>query len=575
MQLKKGIPVSPGIAVGQVFVLDTEEIRIPQRFIEKDNVDSEIARFDEATGLARKRLEREIVKVGEKVGVGGQILEIHRQLLSDPVLIGDIHVGIRENQYTAEYSVSRVINRYVKKFKKLESPMIQERIHDLIDVERLVLSTLLGSKLESLDTLEEPVVLVAHNLTPAQTASLDPKSILGFATDVGGKTSHTAIVARALKIPAVVAIDGISTTALGGDTLIIDGLRGVVILDPDPKTIEDYRQKAKDIERTARRLRKQTRLPSQSLDGYEIDVQANIELPQEVHAAVDLGASGIGLFRTEFIHLSAPRPDEELHFKQYRQVLKEVGDEQVVTLRTLDLGGDKSDPTYKHVEENPYLGCRSIRYCLAHPEIFRAQLRAIFRASVFGRVRLMLPMVGSLDEFEQALVFIEETKDELEREGVKIEGEIPIGVMVELPSLAVIADLIAPKVDFFSVGTNDLVQYTLAVDRGNEQVADLYDPAHPAVLRLLVDTLRAGREANIPVSICGEMAGETIFLPLLLGLGFRSLSVNPQTIPEVKSAIRSISIHDAIELARECLNLPDGREIESRLLGWQERVRVS
>lgn len=567
MELRKGIAVSPGITIGPAFVLDTEEIRIPQRFIEKENVEGELQRFDEAIRSAHKTINVDIEQVGNKIGVGSQILEIHKQLLSDPVLLKEVHGFIADHQYTAEYAVSRVINRYIKKFKGVDSPIIQERIPDLYDVERLILNTLLGGRVETLKTLESEVIVIARNLTPAQTAALNPSVVLGFATDLGGKTSHTAIMARALGIPAVVALENVSTTVLGGDIVIIDGFRGVVLINPDPKTIETYQEKAQNVERTSRRIRKQVQLPSETIDGYPIDLQANIELPTEVHVARDFGASGIGLYRTEFIHMQNPKPDEELHFDHYSQVIKEL-DGRELTIRTLDLGGDKFSDSFVNVEENPFLGCRSIRYCFAHPDIFVAQLRAIFRASALGPIRMMLPMIGSLREIEQALVLIEQVKEELRAEGVAHNGDIPLGIMIEIPSSALIADVLAPRVKFFSIGTNDLVQYSLAVDRGNQSVAGLYDPVHPAVLRLMVETLRAGDKAGIPVSLCGEMATETLYIPLLIGLGMRSLSVSPHLLPEVKQVIRSISVGEANRLARRCLALPDGSEIVEELTAW-------
>ncbi len=570
MELKKGIPVSPGIVIGQVFVLDTEEIRIPQRFIEKEEIDPELARFECAIVLAEKNLAREIKKVGKKIGVASQILEIHHQLLRDSILQSEIQKGIRENQYTAEYAVSRVLNRYIKQLQSMDSPIIAERIHDLYDIERLILNTLLGGRVETLQTLEESVVLIARNLTPSQAASLDPKLVTGFATDVGGKTSHTAIMARALGIPAVVALENISTSVAGGDVVIIDGFRGVVILDPDKRTLAEYRDKVQDVERVAIRLKKQIGLVSETIDGYSIDVKANIELPQEVHSAVSLGAAGIGLFRTEFIHLDSARPDEEFHFNHYRAVLRELGD-QPLTIRTLDLGGDKSTDEFAFNEENPFLGCRSIRYCFSRPDVFRVQLRAILRASALGRVKLMIPMIGAVSELEKAQHMIEQVCEELQSEGIAYDPDIEIGMMVEVPSAAITADMFASRVKFFSVGTNDLIQYSLAVDRTNEHVAELYDPVHPAVLRLLVQTLDAAEKSEIDVSLCGEMGAEPLFLPLLVGLGFRCLSVTPQRIPEVKQVIRSIQVNEAARLADRCLAMCDGFAVTRELRDWSRQ----
>jgi len=568
MQLKKGIPVSPGIAIRQAFVLDTEELRIPQRFVEKKDVDSEVERYEQAVRDAQKSLTAEILRLDAKIEIHTQILEIHKDLVADPVLRDEIVAAIRDHQYTAEHAVSRVLNRYIKKFQAMDSPILAERVHDLYDIEKLILSTLLGKRMETINTLEQEVVLVAHNLTPAQTAKLDTRWIHGFATDVGGKTSHTAIMARALGIPAVVGLEDISTTAIGGDIVIIDGFRGVVMIDPDERTLAEYRQKESDTQRVARRLRRQTSLPAESIDGHPIQVQANIELPQEVHASVELGADGIGLFRSEFIYFQAPRNGEELHFQNYRMVLSELGGRSL-TIRTLDLGGDKAATDGGAlVEDNPFLGCRSIRWCLNRPDVFREQLRAILRVSALGPVRLMFPMVTSIHELDRTIVLLDQIKEELRREGLPFDEELPIGVMVEVPALALIADLLVSRVDFLSVGTNDLVQYTLAVDRGNEHVADLYDPVHPAVLRLLVQLLEVGRRGEIEVSVCGEMASEPLYLPLLLGLGLRRLSVSPQLIPEVKQVIRAVKVYETQELADRCLGMTDGVAITRALRRW-------
>jgi len=365
----------------------------------------------------------------------------------------------------------------------------------------------------------------------------------------------------------VVGLDDIATATVGGDTVIIDGFRGVVIIDPDDRTLEEYRHREADTRKVARRLRRQTRLPSESIDGHQVQILANIELPQEVHSSVELGADGIGLFRTEFLYFQSPRNGEELHFQNYRMVMQELGG-RPLTIRTLDIGGDKALENSSLVEDNPFLGCRSIRWCLNRPDVFREQLRAILRASALGPVRLMYPMITSIHELDSATVLLDEVRDDLRQEGVPFDEEMPVGVMVEVPSLALIADLLASRVDFLSVGTNDLVQYTLAVDRGNEHVADLYDPVHPAVLRLLVQILDVGRRWDIEVSVCGEMAAEPLYIPLLLGLGLRKISVSPQLIPETKRVIRSLRAYETQEIAARCLEMSDGVSITRALKRW-------
>ncbi len=575
MEVRKGIPVSPGVVARYAYVLDTEEIHIPQRFIEKNQVEEEAARYEEGNQMARRSLEQEIERMGDKIPITSQILEIHKSLVADPVLKNEILAGIRENQYTAEHAVSRTIQRYIKKFEKMDSPIISERVHDLVDIEKLLLKILLGHRFESMHALDQEVVVVAHNLTPAQAAKLDPRWVKGFATEVGGKTSHTAIMARALGIPAVVGLEGISTSVMSGDLVVIDGFRGTVILNPDEDTIEEAHLKEANVRRFSQRLRRDARLPAETIDGYPLELHANVEMPQEVASAVELGASGIGLFRTEYLYLQKPRGGEDWHYQHYLKLVEAL-DGRPVTIRTLDLGGDKglSEDGGALREENPFLGCRSIRYCFAHPEMFREQLRAILRVSAIGRVAIMLPMVTSLAEIERASRILDEVKQELRRKGLAFDEAIPLGVMVEVPSLAIVADQVARRVSFFSVGTNDLVQYTLAVDRGNEHVASLYDPVHPAVIRLLARTLEAGTQAGIQVSICGEMASEPLYIPFLIGLGYRSLSVSPPMLPEVKRIVRSIQVHEVRRLAQSCLDMTDGQEISAQLRQWaQDHVR--
>ncbi|RTZ91480.1 MAG: phosphoenolpyruvate--protein phosphotransferase [Bacillota bacterium] len=566
MEIRHGIPVSPGIVIAEALVLDSEKLRIPQRFVEKGLIESEIGRFKQAVDDSNRTLDTEIARLGEEIEIHARILGVHQDLASDPVLHSEVEQAIRDNSYTAEHALSKVMNRYVRKLQDLKSPILSERVHDLQDVEKLLLSTLLGKRIEGLSNLKDEVVVIAHNLTPAQTAKLDPEMVKGFATDVGGKTSHTAIMGRALGIPAVVGLEDIATAVVGGDLIVIDGYRGVVVIDPDEGQIAEYSARARKMQSLAKRLKSQAKLPAETIDGHRIEVHANIELPSEVKSAVECGASGIGLYRTEFIHLQAPTAGEEVHFENYRSVIESLGG-LPLTVRTLDLGGDKL-PEGGLEEENPFLGCRSIRWCLANPKPFRAQIRAILRAGLLGPVRLMLPMITSISELDRSLQIIDEVSDELRAEGVEFDENIPIGVMVEVPSLALIASHVAGRVSFLSVGTNDLVQYTLAVDRGNEHVADLYDPMHPAVLHLILQLVRTGQEHSVRVSLCGEMASESIYLPLLVGMGLREISVSPQLIPEVKQVIRSLVDYEVRELSARCLQMSDGEQITRELHHW-------
>jgi phosphotransferase system enzyme I (PtsI) len=458
------------------------------------------------------------------------------------------------------------MNRYVRKLQDLKSPILLERVHDLQDVEKLLLSTLLGKRIEGLSNLQGEVVVIAHNLTPAQTAKLDPEKVKGFATDMGGKTSHTAIMGRALGIPAVVGLEDISTSVVGGDRVIIDGYRGVIVIDPDESQISDYMARASEMEKLSLHFRSQAKLPAETIDGHLLEVHANIELPSEVKSAVEFGASGIGLYRTEFIHLQSPLAGEEVHYTNYCAVLESLGG-LPLTVRTLDLGGDKL-PEGGFEEENPFLGCRSIRWCFANPEPFRAQIRAVLRAGARGPVRMMLPMITTIPELDRSLQMIDEEISGLREAGVDFDENIPIGVMVEVPSLALIASHVAGRVSFLSIGSNDLVQYTLAVDRGNEHVADLYDPMHPAVLQLISQLVRTGEEHGIRVSLCGEMASEPIYLPLLVGLGLREISVSPQLIPEVKQVVRHLLDYEVRLLSERCLAMSDGESITRELRLW-------
>jgi len=566
MEIRHGIPVSPGIVIAEALVLDSEELRIPQRFVESQHVEREIGRFKQAVDDSNATLDAEISRLGEEIEIHARILGVHRDLASDPVLHAEVEEAIRENSYTAEHALSRVMNRYIRKLQDINSPILSERVHDLQDVERLLLSTLLGKRIEGLSNLQDEVVVIAHNLTPAQTAKLDPNKVRGFATDMGGKTSHTAIMGRALGIPAVVGLEDISTTVVGGDQIVIDGYRGVVVINPDEGQLAEYSARASKMQRLARRLKSQAKLPAETIDGHRIEVHANIELPSEVESAVECGAAGIGLYRTEFIHLQAPNAGEEVHYENYRSVMESL-EGLPLTVRTLDLGGDKL-PEGGLEEENPFLGCRSIRWCLANPEPFRAQIRAILRAGLLGPIRLMLPMITSISELDRSLQIIDEVSDQLRSEGVEFDENIPIGVMVEVPSLALIASHVAGRVSFLSVGTNDLVQYTLAVDRGNEHVANLYDPMHPAVLQLILHLIRTGQDHGVRVSLCGEMAAEPIYLPLLVGLGLREISVSPQLIPEVKQVIRNLVDYEVRDLSSRCLKMSDGEQITRELHRW-------
>jgi phosphotransferase system enzyme I (PtsI) len=575
MEIRRGIPVSPGVAIGPAFVLEAEDIRIPRRFIRPEEVASEVERFRRAVDVTEQEIRSFRDRVSEKVGaeVAG-IFDAHLRLLRDPSLLAGVEELVREKNFTPEHSVSRVFNHYARRFQEMEDVYLQERISDLRDIERRLLRSLVGEKREELRSLREPVILVARDLTPSQTADLDRSRILGFATDGGGQTSHTAIVARALQMPAVVGLHTVTADVAGGDLLIIDGTRGLVIVGPDEEMLKEYRRRqVSEREHEEALAAEIQRVPSETRDGVAVRLLANIEFPEEIPVSLQYGAEGIGLYRTEFLYLAQMRaPTEDEHFAVYAKALALLEGRPLV-IRTLDLGADKlpAEAGGFH-ERNPILGCRSLRLCFRNMHLFRTQLRAILRASAGGDLRILFPMVAAVEEFRQAKRVVSELMDELDREGIGYNREVKMGAMVEVPAAALTADTLAGEVDFLSIGTNDLIQFTLAVDRGNENVAALYNPAHPAVLKLLRMVLEAGERAGVEVAMCGEMSGDVQFTLLLLGLGLRVFSVAPALIPEVKRVVRAVALSEAQEVARTALSLSDPAEILAYLAGVTRRV---
>jgi len=569
METKKGIAVSPGIAIGEAVVLGQEDLSIHRRSVPKAKVREEIERLDKAVKDAVEEINDEIARFGDDAKITRQILESHRDMIADPTLRKEMVERIRTKLHSAEYALALVLRGYYKRFEEMESEYISERAHDLADIEKKLLRLLLGKKLTRHARWGKETVIVSHSLSPSEAALLDRNWVKGFAIDVGGRTSHTAIMARAMQIPAVVGLEDITRMASGGERMIVDGYTGIIILDPDRKTLEEYKRKASMSADFYVKLHHETRYPSQTLDGYEISVAANIELPDEVRTALDWGASGIGLYRTEFLY-DRIEPDEEKHYVTYVRALRELKGKHLV-IRTLDAGADKfHGEALGYNEPNPFLGCRSIRLCFQRPDLFRAQVRAVLRASAHGRVRIMLPMVSNIDELRRARAIIDSVEKELHESGLEFDRHIPIGIMVEVPSTALMADVFAREVDFFSIGTNDLIQYCLAVDRVNERVAHLYQPTHPSILRLIRTVIGAGRKHGIEVSICGEMCGEPIYTILLLGLGLRSFSVSPISIPTVKRLIRTVTMRDAAEVAATCLRFQSADESQEYL---EARVR--
>jgi len=563
MEIKKGIGVSPGIVISTAVVLDAENLVIPQRRIDPARTDEEVKRLEHAFAAGVEDLTklRNETTAAHGKEIGG-IFDFHLGILRDKSITKQIVKEIKEQHSTAEYAVSTVMRRYAHQFTAMKDRYLSERVKDIHDIERRVLKLLIGAKHEDLGHLTQSVVVIAHDLLPSQTAALDRVHVKGFATDAGGRTSHTAIVARAMGIPAVVGLGDLTAEVSGGDTIIIDGNRGVVIINPDEEQLAEHREFEKKLVKLEAELTTIRDLPAQTLDGHSVSLQANIEFPEEIPDALRRGASGIGLYRTEFLYLASPtEPTEDDHYKAYVESLKLLAGRPLV-LRTLDLGADKyTQEKAAQPERNPFLGDRSIRMCLHDIPMFKRQLRAIMRASVLGDVRIMFPMISTLMELRQAKMVLNDVMEELEDEGLPFRREISTGIMVEVPSVAMMPNEFAKEVNFFSIGTNDLIQYTLAVDRTNEKVAGLFSPAHPAVLRLIRDVIRAGTRNSIAVSVCGEMAGEPLYTLLLLGLGLTIFSMNGPDIPEVKKIIRSTTMEHAKQVARRVMSFDSERQV--------------
>ncbi len=567
MQKLQGIAVSPGVAIGEALVMDNEGFRIPRRFVTRDAVEDELERLEAAIEAACTEIahNREAVsrELGEKYGA---IFEAHLQMLQDSRLRSELHEMIRERHYSPEYAVSRTLRRYAQVFQRLESSYLAERASDIFDIEKRLLRHLLGRRREGLSHLSSPVLILASNLTPSETANLDRAFVRGFATELGGPGSHTAIVAEALEIPAVVGIGPFLAEVSGGDTVIIDGDEGVVVLQPDEETLARYRTEVEEKTSMAARLETLRDLPAETADGVSIELFGNIEFPYEVEHCVDRGAAGIGLYRTEFLYLgSSEEPNEEVHYQAYSRVVQAMQGKPVV-IRTFDLGADKVPHLPAPEDErNPFLGLRSIRLALRNLPMFRTQLRAVLRASVLGDVWVMFPLISTLLELRQAKMVLADVMEDLEENGIPFNRDMQIGMMVEVPAAVMMIDHFVDEVDFLSIGTNDLIQYTLAVDRSNKDVVSLYNSADPAVLKLLVRAIRAADQGKKTISLCGQMSGNPIYTMLLLGLGLRRLSIAPSAIPEIKRVCRSVSIEQCKAVTDHAMRMENARDIKSYL----------
>lgn len=573
MKILKGIPVSPGIVIGRVHVLDDARgRRIARRTIATDQADYEVERFESAREAAVAELaEVHQIAVKEMGEETARIFLFHIGALNDKSLVGPIRELITTDHLAAESAVSEVFRRWTSRFAAHDDAAFRTKVNDLQDLADRLLTQLQGGKGQSLSHLPEASIVAARDLTPSQTAGFDRTKILAFATDLGGPTSHTAIVARALGLPAVVGCHNITALANDGTQIIVDGDRGRIVLDPDPDTIGEYRSRIERSESYTLTLRESVGLPTVTKDGTPIELVGNIEFPEEAQAVLELGGTAVGLYRTEFLYLTGTsEPTEDDHFDAYKRCIDHL-DGRVLTIRTVDLGADKYTQQRAEIpERNPFLGLRSIRYCLQNMPMFKTQLRAILRASAYGPIKVMFPLITTLHEFRQARHLLNDAMEDLDELGIPHDTNIPVGMMVEVPSAAVMADAFAREADFFSIGTNDLVQYTLAVDRTNERVASLYQPTHPAVIKLIRDISRAGRRRKIPVSCCGESAGDPIYAPLLIGLGLHTLSLTASGIPALKQVIRSLTIEQCEELAKKAISLDSETEVTAFV---RDRIR--
>ena len=569
-----GVGVTPGIAIGKAYHVDRGQIPVASYDLPSPaEVEKEVQRFQAAVEKAEADLEKIKAKMASEFSEHAYILDTHLLILRDRMLFDETIRIIREHQVNSEWALKQALEEAQRLFARIDDEYIRSRISDVDYVATRVLRSLTGKTPESIASIKERVIIVAEDLSPADTIQLQIEKTLAFVTNMGGKTSHTAIIARSLDIPAVVGLERVTEEVRSGDILVVDGMAGKVIVDPDDELLTYYYERQYQLETYRNELARCAKLPAETEDGYHVRVEANIELLEEVVAVLDNGAEGIGLYRTEYLYLNreAP-PDEETLYWTYREVAEIVYPE-TVTLRTLDLGPDKFPFHRQRTREtNPALGLRAIRLCLREEELFRTQLRAILRVSgVTRNVRIMFPMISGVSELRAARKMLDEVRESLVRQGISVDNELKIGIMIEIPSAVTIADQLAREVDFFSVGTNDLVQYALAIDRVNEHVAHLYEPLHPAILRMIKQVVDAGHRAGIPTSLCGEMAGEALYIPILLGLELDSLSMNPLAIPRVKKIIRSASLEECKIYLREVLDLPTADEINESLrrIAWR------
>ena len=562
----KGTGASPGIAIGKVLVVEHSELEIEKRSIA--DIDEEVTKLDRAVEISKEELtkvkEKALVELGEHEA---EIFEAHLLVLEDPELIDSAKAKIRDEEVNADFALKEIRDMFVGMFESMDNEYMRERAADIKDVTNRIIRHLLGAKIVDLAALEEEVVLVAHDLTPSDTATMNKSKVLGFLTDIGGRTSHTAIMARTLEIAAVVGLTDITTKAKDGDYIVFNGDTGEVILNPDEETMTKYTKLKTEFEEYRKSLELLKGKPSVTLDGRHVELAGNIGSPKDVEGLIKNDAEGVGLYRTEFLYMDKEDafPTEEEQYEAYKAVLEGM-DNKPIVIRTLDIGGDKELPYFEMESEmNPFLGYRAIRICLDRKDIFKTQLRALYRASVHGKLRIMFPMISSLEELLAAKEVVAEVKDELKAEEVSFADDVEVGMMIEIPSAAVISDILAKHVDFFSIGTNDLIQYTCAVDRMNQKISHLYNQFNPAVLRLIKTVIDNAHKEGKWVGMCGESAGDQRMIPILLGFGLDEFSMSPISILPARKLITSVSYEDMQNFANEVLSMGTAKEIKAHV----------
>jgi phosphotransferase system enzyme I (PtsI) len=562
----KGIGVSPGIAIGTVYLVDRRRIEAPAyRYIESNRIATEVKRFTNAMVKSKEQLNKVKEMISEtKAGrEHAYIIDAHIMILEDKALVDDTIDTIKREKVNAEWALKIVLKKFIEIFSTIDDEYLSERVTDVEHIGDRILRNLMKKHHESIDDIKGRVIVVAHDLSPADTAQMTQKKVMAFTTDIGGRTSHTAIMARSLEIPAIVGLEDVTQKVGESETIIVDGIKGEVIISPTGATLKDYESKQREYKRYEKEFQQLKELPAVTRDGKRIELLGNIEILEELSSLAEHGAEGVGLYRTEFLYINKKEPPtEEEHLQAYVKVIKATAPFPV-TIRTLDIGGDKFlSPVHVTDEINPAMGLRAIRLCLQKIDLFKVQLRGILRARAYGKVKVMFPMISGVEELKRAKTVLEEVKEELSKEGKDFDRNIAVGIMIEVPSAAIIADKLAKEADFFSIGTNDLLQYSLAIDRVNKDVAYLYEPLHPAILRLIKNVVDAAHREGIKVGICGEMAGEPEYALVLLGLGLDLLSMDALSIPKVKKLLRSIDFTESEKIVEKALNFSTVSEVK-------------